>query len=180
MNEIAKKVIIKYLNEQKIPTLEELWVQNDPNITTKFCSFVTLYKDWKVISSSWRINLKKPNTILELIENALFCLKDPRFVESIKNPLEINKVKFRVDLIRNEQRKVINSLDEIDLNKHWMILISQPLWKVWVILPHMTNLASTPKDLFKLVCMKADLDDLTLKDEDYVLYSIETDEFSDF
>ena len=58
--------------------------------------------------------MKKPNTAQELIENTLFCLKDPRFIDAIKNPLEIKDVNFRVDEITNEQRKVISSLDEVD------------------------------------------------------------------
>jgi hypothetical protein len=79
---------------------------------------VTLYKDGKVIASSGRINLKKPNTIAELIENSLFCLKDPRFIEAIKNPAEINNVNFRVDIITPSQREVINKIDEVDIKKN--------------------------------------------------------------
>lgn len=180
MHEIAKKVINTFLNEQKIPTIEELWAWNNENVDTKFASFVTLYKDWKVIASSWRVNIKKSNTILELIENSLFCLKDPRFIESIKNPLEIRNVKFRVDIIKNEHRKLVSNLEEIDINKHWLVIISQTLWKMWVLLPHMTNLASSPKDLFDIVCKKADIDQTNLKEEDYYLYSLETEEYSDF
>ncbi len=180
MHEIAKKVIERYINEQKIPTIEELGVQFDENMNTKDCSFVTLYKDWKVIASSWRINIKKPNTITELIENSLFCLKDPRFIEAIKNPLELKKVKFRVDIIKQDQRKIVNVLDDIDINKQWLVIISQTLWKMWVILPHMVNLVSSPKELFDLVCLKAWIDQTNLQETDYYLYSIETSEFSDF
>lgn len=180
MHNIAKKVVESYLNEQKIPTLEELWVQNNEEVNTKKASFVTLYKDWKIIASSWRINPKKPNTILELIENSLFCLKDKRFVEAIKNPLEIKDVRFRVDLIDSEGRKVLNSINELDISKQWLIFLSQNLWKLSVILPNIANLISTPKDMLDLVCLKAWVEVNNLKEEDYILYSIESVQFNDF
>jgi hypothetical protein len=39
---------------------------------------------------------------LELIENALFCLKDDRFIEKIKMPDDIKDVYIRVDFISPE------------------------------------------------------------------------------
>ncbi|EKE28047.1 MAG: hypothetical protein ACD_3C00106G0006 [uncultured bacterium (gcode 4)] len=180
MHTIAKKVIEMYLNEQKIPTIDELWVWSHPENLTKKLSFVTLYKDGKIIASSWRINAKKANTIAELIENALFCLKDPRFIEAIKNPLEIRSVKFRVDIIADSQRRILNSIDEFDITKNWAIILSQTLWKAGVILPNIANLVSTPRDLFELVCRKADIDPSTVKEEDYYLYAIESDQYNDF
>ena len=180
MHDIARKVIETYINEQKIPTIEELGMTMSEHINTKNLVFVTLYKDWRVIASSWRINIKKQNTVLELIENSLFCLKDPRFSEAVKNPLELKKVNFRVDIVKNDQRKVVNSLDDIDINKHWLIIISQNLNKAWVILPNIANLVSTKEELFELVCRKAWLDSKSLKNEDYILYSIETDKTTDF
>jgi hypothetical protein len=80
MNKIVRKVIETYLKEQKILSLEELGIQDHTYTKTKDCSFVTIYKDGKVIASSGRVNIKKANTILELIENALYCLKDSRFI----------------------------------------------------------------------------------------------------
>jgi len=119
MHNIARKVVEIYLNEQKIPTIEELWLTNNEHNSTKNISFITLYKDGKVIASSGRINMKKANTLLELIENSLFCLKDSRFIWTIKNPLEIRNVKFRVDLVSNNQRKVVEKISDIDISKQW-------------------------------------------------------------
>ncbi|MCK9272887.1 AMMECR1 domain-containing protein [Candidatus Gracilibacteria bacterium] len=180
VHKIAKKVIEIYLNEKKIPTLDELGISKHPDLNTKNLSFVTLYKDGKVIASSGRINLKKPNTIAELIENSLFCLKDPRFIEAIKNPAEINNVNFRVDIITPSQREVINKIDEVDIKKNGLILISQSHSKIGVILPNIANLITTNEDLFTLVCKKAELDPALLKAEDYILYKIESTIFSDF
>ena len=180
MHNIARKVIEIYLNEQKIPTYEELWVADHSDMQTKNLSFVTLYKDGKVIASSWRINLKKWNTIAELIENALFCLKDPRFVEAVKNPLEIKNIKVRVDIISPDQRKVLQKVDDLDISKQWAVIINQSEWKLGVILPNIANLVSSNKDMFELVCAKSGLDSTKMKDDDYILYSIESTQYSDF
>jgi len=180
LNTTARKIIETYLNEKKILSLPELALASSEYLDTKHLSFVTLYKDGKVIASSGRVHIKKENTILELIENTLFCLKDPRFIEAIKDPSELKNVNFRVDIITNAQRKVIKNLDEIDIKTDGLILISQTLNKLGVILPNVANLASTPQDLFALVCKKAELDPATLKDEDYILYKIQSTIFSDF
>ncbi|MDD2487208.1 MAG: AMMECR1 domain-containing protein [Candidatus Gracilibacteria bacterium] len=180
MNNIARKVLETYLNEKKILNTDELGLRDHEMAKTKDLCFVTLYKDGKIIASSGRVSIKKPNTAQELIENTLFCIKDPRFAESIKNPLEIKKINFRVDIMSNEQRKVVTSLDEIDPKINGIILISQSLGKIGVILPKIANLISTSKDLFSLVCKKAGLDAKDLKEEDYVLYKIESTVYSDF
>ena len=99
MHNIAKKVIEIYLNEKKIPTLDELGISGHNDLKTKNLSFVTLYKDGSVIASSGRINLKKPNTISELIENTLFCLKDPRFIGMEKLLEEISKLETEEEII---------------------------------------------------------------------------------
>ena len=151
----SRKIIETYLNEKKILSVPELGLAGSEYLDTKHLSFVTLYKDGKVIASSGRVHIKKENTVLELIENTLFCLKDERFIEAIKNPLELKNVKFRVDIITNAQRKVIKSIDEIDTKTDGLILISQSKNTLGVILPHITNLISTAKELFTLVCLKA-------------------------
>jgi len=177
---VARKIIETYLNEKKILSIPELGLAGSEYLDTKHLSFVTLYKDGKVIASSGRVHIKKENTVLELIENTLFCLKDERFIEAIKNPLELKNVKFRVDIITNAQRKVIKSLEEVDPKTDGLILISQPKNALGVILPHITNLISTANELFTLVCMKAGVDQATLQDEDYILYKIQSTVFSEF
>ena len=177
---VSRKIIETYLNEKKILTIPELLLSGSEYLDTKHLSFVTLYKDGRVIASSGRVHIKKENTILELIENTLFCLKDERFVEAIKNPLELKNVKFRVDIITNAQRKIIKNLDEVDPKTDWLILISQAYNSLGVILPNITNMISTNKELFTLVCKKANIDESKLKDEDYVLYKIQSTVFSEF
>ena len=118
MHHVARKILETYLGEKRIPTIEELDLSGSEHETTKQISFVTLYKNGKVIASSGRIHLKKPNTLFELIENTLFCLKDPRFIEAIKIPEDLKDVQIRVDLINSERgRRVLKNIGELDIKR---------------------------------------------------------------
>lgn len=125
MHQAARKILETYINEKRILTIEELGLSGTEHESTKNLSFVTLYKDGKVVASSGRIHLKKANTLLELIENTLFCLKDPRFAETIKNPDELKKTQIRVDIIRPDERRIIQDINEMIPKKEGLILLSQ-------------------------------------------------------
>lgn len=117
MHKIARRILESYLREKKILTIEELGLSGTEHETTKNLVFVTLYKNGSIIASSGRIHLKKPNTLFELIENSLFCLRDPRFAEAIKNPDELANVQIRVDMIRPEGRRILANINELDTKR---------------------------------------------------------------
>jgi AMMECR1 domain-containing protein len=107
MHKITRRIIETYLKDKKILTIEELGLSGNEHESTKNLVFVTLYKNGSIIASSGRIHLKKPNTLIELIENSLFCLRDTRFSEAVKNPDELANVQIRVDIIKPEGRRVL-------------------------------------------------------------------------
>jgi len=180
MHNIARKILETYLGEKRIPTIEELGLAGSEHEKTKQISFVTLYKNGKVIASSGRIHLKKPNTLFELIENTLFCLKDPRFIEAVKIPEDLKDVQIRIDLINSERgRRVLKNIGELDTKREWLIFLSQTLSKIGVLLPNITNVASTPEEYLEIVCQKAGVDMSTLRPEDSILYAIESTVYGD-
>lgn len=125
------------------------------------------------------MHLKKPNTLLELIENSLFCIKDERFTVAIKNPDEIASVKIRVDMIRPEDRRMLTDMADFDIKKEGLILLSQTKNAVGVLLPNITNVASSLDEYLQIVYKKAGLNPSELKSEDTVLYAIKSTIFSD-
>ncbi len=170
MHKIARRIIETYLKEKKILTIEELGLAGNEHESSKNLIFVTLYKNGSVIASSGRIHLKKPNTLFELIENSLFCLRDPRFAEAVKNPDELTNVQIRVDMIRPEGRRILGNISELDIKREGLILLSQSKNAIGVLLPNIANVASTPDEYFQIACKKAGLDSAELKNEDMVLY----------
>jgi len=179
MHTIARRILETYIREKRILSIEELGLAGSEHETTKNLSFVTIYRDGKVIASSGRIHLKKPNTILELIENTLFCLRDPRFAGAVKNPDALRDVQIRVDLIRPDERRIITDVREIIPRSEGLILLSQTQNTVAVLLPNITNVASTPEEYFEIVCAKAGVNKDALKSEDYILYAISSTVYSD-
>lgn len=179
MHKIARRIIETYLREKKILTIEELGLSGTEHETSKNLIFVTLYKNGSIIASSGRIHLKKPNTLFELIENSLFCLRDPRFAEAMKNPDELSNVQIRVDMIRPEGRRILGNISELDTKREGLILLSQTKNTLGVLLPNITNVASSPNEYFQIVCKKAGVNPTDLKPEDMVLYGIESTVFSE-
>ena len=179
MHKIARRILETYLKEKNILTIEELGLSGSEHETSKNLVFVTLYKNGGVIASSGRIHLKKPNTLFELIENTLSCLRDPRFAESVKNPDELSNVQIRVDMIRSEGRRTLGNISELDTKREGLILLSQTKNAVGVLLPNIANVASTPAEYFEIVCKKAGLNPTDLKPEDILLYGIESTVFSE-
>jgi hypothetical protein len=76
---IVRKVLETYLKEKRVATLSDFTADISPYTSTKEAVFITLYYEGRVIASSGRIVCKKENTFFECIDNALLCLKDPRF-----------------------------------------------------------------------------------------------------
>lgn len=181
MHTIAKRILETYIRDQKILTVPELDLDEEQKkyLETKDISFVTIFKNWKVVWSSWRIHIKRDNTILELIDNTLQTIKDERFSQEIKNVEDLGNITIRVDIISNIQRKVIKNLWQIDVKTDWLILISQDYEKAWIILPNISNIAIAPDDLFYLICKKAWLDQDKIKETDYILYKINSTVYSD-
>lgn len=180
MHTIARKILETYLGEKKIPTIEELGLAGSEHEKTKNLIFVTIYKDGSIIASSGRIHLKKPNTLFELIENTLFCLRDPRFSQAVKTLDDLKNVQIRVDMIRGDQRRILQNIGELNTKKEGLILLSQTKNSVGVLLPNITNIASTPEEYLDIVCQKAWLEQRVLKPEDFILYAIESTMFSEF
>ena len=179
MHHTARKILETYLMEKKIPTIEELGLAGSEHEKTKNLVFVTLYKNGSVIASSGRIHLKKPNTLIELVENTLFCLKDPRFPEAVNNPDQLKGINIRVDMIRPGDRRILRNSSELDTKKEGLILLSQTKNALGILLPGIANVAATSEEYFQIVCKKAGLLPAELTSEDMVLYAIASTVYSD-
>ena len=181
MNKIARLVLETYIRENKrVLTPEELGLANNEILLRKDIVFVTVYRYGTVIASSGRVHLKRANSLLELIENTLLLTADPRFAEAIKGIDDMRETLFRVDMISQEQRRVISLVDDLDITRSGLILIAQEMGKLGVLLPRMSSLATNPDDIFFLTCKKAGVDPSTIRPEEYVLYAIESTVWSDF
>jgi AMMECR1 domain-containing protein len=180
MQEFVRAALSRYISTQRVPTPEEIGISPDhPLMQRKDIVFVTLSRDGETVASSGRVAVKKSSSAVELVENSLLCLKDPRVTAFLGDPTFIDDVRVRVDVVPTDKRKIITTLDEISPNIHGLILISEKHEALGVVLPGMSRLASTPQELFYLVAKKAGLDPAALAEDEYILYTIETEVSSD-
>lgn len=117
MNEIVRKILSVYLSEKRTVTPQELSSDANQYVNMRDAVFVTLYHGGDIIASSGRIQCKRENTLQELIENTLLCLKDSRFSEKLQSPEELLTLKIRVDRFAPSDRRVLASIQDLDISK---------------------------------------------------------------
>lgn len=117
---------------------------------------------------------------MEIVDNTLLCLSDTRFTENLKSIQELPNLRVRVDHFTPDKRRIIESPHDLDMTHEWILFLSQPLGKMSILLPHITNVASTGDQIFDLACKKAWVEKSNLKKWEYILYAIQTITESDF
>jgi AMMECR1 domain-containing protein len=180
MYTLVRKTLEIYLKEKRIITQTQFPQDVEVHLNSQNAVFVTLYLDERVIASSGRIQCKKQNTVYECIDNTLLCLKDSRFHAEIQNPESLEKIHIRVDYFWKENRRLLQSINDLDVGREWILLLSQNKGVMSIILPHMMLVWATPASLFSLACKKAWLDEQSLKQGDYVIYGVSSTTLSDF
>ncbi len=179
MISLVRRTLEIYLTEKRIVTQSDFPADIQAYLQTKEAVFVTLYHEWRVIASSGRIVCQKENTVFECIDNTLLCLKDDRFSTTLQNPESLQKIYVRIDIFTPQDRRVLQSIDELDTSREWLIFLSQNLGVMSVILPKMLHVDPKPSNCLTLASKKAWLDITTLAQSDYVLYGLKTTEMTD-
>ncbi len=179
MIQLVRKTLDIYLREKRVVSQSDFTPDAQTYFTKKDSVFVTLYFEWRVIASSGRIACQKENSVFECIDNTLLCLKDERFSVSLQSPESLEKIRIRLDVFAPQDRRILQSVDELDVSREWLILLSQNLGIISLVLPHMVHVDPKPRTYLALACKKAWLDIDKLTPSDYVLYAIKTVELTD-
>lgn len=179
MHNIVKKTLEIYLREKRIITQSELNTDEISYINQKNSVFVTLYNDWKIVASQGRIQCKKENTLMELIDISLACLKDSRFSENLAKLESLQNIQIRVDLIEPTSRRMLKDISELSIRDEWIIFLSQNFKALSVILPNMIKIDPTAQKYFEIAKKKANITQ-NLEFSDYVIYWLKTKIFSNF
>lgn len=180
MHQSVRKAIETYLKEGRVPALEEIGLSETEYARSKEPVFVTFYKDGKVVGSSGRIHATGANTAKEAIEHALLCLNDPRFVGTVTNPSDFANVRIRIDILPASKRRMLQKVDELDLRKEGLLFLAQGRNALSVVLPGMAPLVETPRQMLAIALKKAGIEPSSIKEEEYIVYGIETVVSSDF
>nr|MDD3720583.1 AMMECR1 domain-containing protein [Candidatus Gracilibacteria bacterium] len=174
MNEllnIVQQTIKFYIQNKKVPTVEQLEIGNLGVLNQKGCIFITLYKNGEIRGSAGNVKEIEQSIIHETIKSTIDAISnDKRFTPVLEN--EIKDLKVRIDYIK--ERNVISEgkINTLDPLKSGVITISKDYDSLAVILPNISPKLLTGED-FKDILeskMKKEFDE-----KNYYVYEIKTD-----
>ncbi len=177
MLEVVKQTINFFLKFWKKPELKDIQISNESLLNKRWNVFVTIYLNWEINGSSGNIKEIKKNIVEELIENTINAIsKDPRF-EKLKEK-DIPNIKIRIDEIINRNILEVGKIQSLEPIKHWVIAIKKDYEALVVILPNISASILSGEDFLYYLQEKLGIKEF--KEDDYIIYSIETEVYKDF
>ena len=150
MHTIVREIIEKYLETKTLPALESI---------KGFQKELT----WPTESSMIFVTLYHGGDII-----------------ASAGTIQPRHQQIRVDVIPLSKRQVVARITDINPKIHGAMILSQNYLKAAILLPNITNIATTSDEVFFLLTKKAGLDPEKITTADYVLYKIESEKHSDF
>lgn len=114
MQEIARNILESYLFEKKILKAGDIPLKDVEVLKEKMPVFITISEGETIVGSSGRIYPVHENAIDELIENTILLTKDARFEPYLHNHERARKLRYRVDIFRDTDRRLLHHPDDID------------------------------------------------------------------
>ncbi len=170
MLDLAKQIIDFYFKNLRTPKLDEIEIKDKSLLERKASIFVSLYVSQEIRWSSGNIKEIEENIVLELIENIINALNDPRF-EKIKLE-EKEKINIRIDEIIDRWKPLNDGeIKNIDPSKFGVLVIKADYEKSATILPNISGSLMTWEDFVGVLSKKLEED---FDDKNYLVYKIET------
>lgn len=173
---VARETINFYTKYFKTPTLNDINFDDWALLERQWSVFVTIYKNWEVRWSAWNIKEIQSSIAWEVLENTINAIsKDERF-----SPLKLDEakdLKIRIDEITDRkilQEKEILKLDPV---KNWILVLKKDYDSMAMILPNIDPKLLTWEDFIPV--LEAKLWIKNFDENDYIIYSIETEVFRD-
>ena len=157
MQNFARTILESYIFEKKVLTPKD-FPADLPLMTEKLPAFITIYDGENVVGSNGRIYPIHETALEELIENTLSLTKDQRFEEYLHNPEKARKLRYRVDIFRDHDRRLLHHPDELDGASEGIIILCQKQEKVGIILPHMLPPTLSGEEIYHRAIAKVQLD----------------------
>lgn len=177
MLSIVKQTIEHFLKTWKKISLVDLKIENKNLLNEKISCFVTIYKNWEIRWSAGNIKELKDNSIEELVENTFFAIsKDSRF--SPISAKEYDDLKIRIDKITDRNLLKEKSVKTLDPTRVWVIAIKNNYEKIACILPNINPKLISGEDFIPV--LKEKLQENNFLENDYIIYEIKTEVFTNY
>ncbi len=174
MLELSKKILKYYIELNLEPTVEDLNIENDELLNSRWSIFVTLYKNWEIIWSSWNIVELEKSKAHELIKSCIGALNDERFNNKID---WVDDLKIRIDEVISKTILSDKNVKDINPLNSWVIVIKKDYENLWVILPWISPNINTWEDIVLVLNKKLKSQFI---DSEYIVYEIKTKQTTNF
>lgn len=175
MLDLVKQIIKYYLQNKKIPSKDDLVINDNSLFEKKLSIFITIYKNWEIYWNAWNVLELNSNWINEIIINTIEALKDSRF-ENLRIE-DLDKIKIRIDIIKNRDMLKNKKILEINPIKYWVLVIKKDYEKLAIILPNISTTITSGIDLENVLSKKLNEN---FDENNFIVYKIETDILTDF
>lgn len=185
MLSIARQTIDFYLSKMSAPDIQDLDSVTPELLWKTGKCFVTLFLNWEVRWSAGNIKETWVSLAEEVLLNTIHAMsQDSRF--SPVTIWEWKQVKIRIDNIvsrkilsrtADDAKAWITVLSKIDPVKKWILVIKKDYTKSATILPNIDPKLLVWKDYIWMLWGKLDEE---FKEDDFIIYEIETEVFTDF
>ena len=176
MHTLIKKILESYLFEKKIVQSKDIDT-GEPLLQEKLPIFITAYDGETVVGSAGKIYPTQEKAIEELIENTILMTKDERYTTYMENPEKARILRYRVDVFRDSDRRLLHHPDDLNTATEGMIVLCQKQEKVGIILPRMLSSSLSGEEVYHHVIQKIHLDTKHLGKGDVILYAVKTETF---
>lgn len=175
MINFVKNVIVHYLDKKTIPNITDIEITDDRLRWESKSCFVTIFKNGNIRGSAGTIKELNTSLAKEIISNTIDAIsKDSRFWELKKE--ELADIKIRLDIIKD--RKIYqDKVENINPIKNWIAVIKKDYSKLSVLLPNISATVVSGKDIISVLSQKLDEE---FKQDDYIVYILETEQFTDY
>lgn len=175
MIDFIKKVITFYLDKERVPNISDIEIKDEVLKQEAKSCFVTIYKNWNIRGSAGTIKELNTSLAKEIISNTIDAIsRDSRFEELKKD--ELKDIKIRLDIIKD--RQILKwKVEDINPVKNGIAVIKKDYSKLSVLLPNISPTIVSGKDVIQVLSRK--LDEEFIQD-DYIVYSLETEQFTDY
>lgn len=176
MISIVQQTLEFYTKYFKAPSLNDIEIDDAQLIDRQWSLFVTLYKNGEIRGSAGNIKEIKKSLISELIENTIAAIEDKRFAPIAQN--ELKDIKIRIDEIIS--RRVLQNWEVLKLNpvNHGLLAIKRDYEKMAALMPNIDSSLMTGEDCLPILQEK--LNEKEFKDENYIIYELQTQTHRNF
>lgn len=177
MISIAKQTIEHFIKTWKKISIVDLKVEDKKLINERISCFVTIYSKWEVRWSAGNIREIKDNAVEEIMENTFEAIsKDKRF--SPLGESEFSDIKIRIDKISERNLLKDKSIKTLDPTRVWVIVIKNDYEKMACILPNINPKLISWEDFIGV--LKEKLEENNFKENEYIIYEIKTEVFTNY